>query len=175
MLPLIWAFINVGAFLFFFIIASRAIKLVAEKYGIVASIILVIGLLGLIVNSSANSTNKRMSSRTKSLFVDHNSIGDSYLSNIRIKDNLISHIDLSAAIGKYKNNDSLVVTDAGAYSYGFSAGYKWETNHVMITPIGGTGKFRYAINATETWALLGVPLYTTSGEFEGEFLPVKSE
>lgn len=175
MLQLLWAFINVGAFLYFFINASRAIKLISEKHGILASIVLVIGLLGLIFSKSGDAAGNSGISRMKNSFTDRTNLSETYISTVKIKDNLISHVDLSAVMGKLKNNDSLVVAEAGADHYGFTAGYKWETNDVFVSPVPGTGRFKYSVNATERWSLLGVPFYIKSSDFEGEFLPVKSE
>lgn len=178
MLQLIWAFINVGAFLFFIITAIRAIKLVSEKYGFAATMILIIGALGFIsggMSKSGSSTNKTNFARLPFTFIDRDLVKDQYISEIKVKDNWISQVQINAMMGKYKDNDSLVAVEASASKTGFTAGYSWETNFIHISKIPGIGQFSYMINSTEKWSLLGVTFYTESRLYEGVFFPVKSK
>lgn len=176
MLQLIWAFINVGAFLFFIFTAFRAVKLVAEKYGLAATLILIIGFLGMTFGSNKNAVaSNKTNVHLPFTFVERNLSKDQYFTRTKVKNNWISRVEMTALMGKSKDNDSLVAIEANAGLYGFSAGYSWETLYVHIYPVQGTSQFRYSIIGTENWSLLGVTFYSVYREYEGDFLPVKSE
>lgn len=178
MLQLIWAFINVGAFLFFIITALRAIKLVSEKYGLAATLILIIGGIGIMSSrngSSAINSNTSNNARLPHVYMDRSFAKDQYFTRTKMKDNWISEIEVLALMGKYKGNDSLVAVEAKSMLQGFSAGYNWEPHYVEIKPVQGTGQFRYFVNGTEKWSLLGFNFYTESRDYEGVFFPVKAE
>jgi hypothetical protein len=176
MLQLIWAFINVGAFLFFIITAFRAVKLVAEKHGLAATLILIIGFSGFMIGRNKNTvTNTKTIAHLPFTFVDRSLTKDQHFTRVKVKENWISRVEMTALIGKYKDNDSLVAIEANAGLYGFSGGYRWETQYVHIYPVQGTFQFRYTIIGTENWSLLGVTFYSVSREDEGVFFPVKSE
>lgn len=177
MLQLIWAFINVGAFLFFIITALRAIKLVSEKYGLAATLILIIGGIGImcsrIGSTSIHSTTSN-NARFPYVYMDRSFVKDQYFTRTKIKDNWISKIEVMALMGKYKDNDSLVAVEAKSMLQGFSSGYNWEPHYVEMTPVQGTGQFRYFVNGTEKWSLIGFNFYSVSRNYDGVFFPVKS-
>lgn len=169
MIHLIWTFINVGAALFFIYTAFRAVKLVAEKYGLAATLVLIFGILGIMSSRSDATVRNTVNNRLKYTFVDRDSVRASNFSHIKVKNDLISNIELITLIGKYGTTDSLVVVEANAAQFGFSSGVRWVSDYVEIMPVVGSDQFRYSIYGTKSWSLLGVDFYTHSTNYEGSF------
>lgn len=171
MIHLTWMLINLCLFFYFIFNAFRAVNLVAQKYGLAATLVLIVGILGILNGRSGSANKNQVNAHLQYVFNNRDSLITSNFTSVKVKDNLISEIKLIVLAGKNKTTGKPAVAEAKAVLTGIYGGYWWESNYVDIVPVAGTGQFRYFIDGTKSWNLLGVEFNTYSTHYEGTFTP----
>ena len=171
MVYLLWVIINIGLFLFFIVICFRATSLLKEKFGLIAAIIFVFGLLSFMSNPHDDKFNEEPNGnqiRTWK-FTPEDSVDKhaTFLINIDLEKTLISKYELSIIYGKDKQGQLNIPISANAKTLGFVSGTNWKPSAIMVNRTNDNTKFEYYINGNMEWKLLGATIYYQQKEYKG--------
>ena len=171
MLYLIWALLNVAILVFLILGCIKATKLIKEKFGLLASIVFVVGLLSFVIGSNIDEENKqpRQNQMMTWKFTPQENIEtfSNRFHDLRLQRNLISSYGLSIRYGKDKVDQLNTPIDASSFTVGLVSGTKWEPTSISINKTDDNNKFQYSVSGTVEWKLAGITLFTQSKEFEG--------
>ena len=172
MLHLLWSILNIGIFIFFIVVSVRATKLVREKMGVFAAIVLVFGLLSFISRKPEDPNREpgATSHRTWELVNDPGTFRHD-LSHIKIvfDKNLLSKTVLTVQYGKNVPSGSYQPTAAYTYIEGLIAGTSWRPVSVQVSPTAVPNEFTYEVNGVVEWKLLGTTIVSQAKEWTGKF------
>ena len=170
MIYLFWAILNIGLFIFFIVVCFRATSLLKEKFGFFIAIFFVFGLLSFMCNSNDNNGNRRENGKIRTWeFASRDSL-DKYATNhtnLFLNRNLFSKNQLGVLYGKTRHGDKYVPISAYAHTIGFTSGTSWIPNSIVVIPAKDSLKFEYSVNATTSWNILGVTVFSQTRDYEG--------
>jgi hypothetical protein len=171
MLHLLWALINIGLFIFFVFICFNAAKLIKERFGLLASVIFVFGLLSFVGHSESDEEYNKPNTRSMQTWnlrtSDSSDEGYSYVAEVELEKTLISKYNLGIGYDK----DSLVKksTPVSAFSWitGFQSGTSWNPVSIIVNQTTGNNTFEYEVDGTVGWRLLGMTVYHQPKHWKG--------
>jgi len=171
MIYLFWALLNTGLLIFFIVICYNATKLVKETYGILTSIVFVLGLLSFVGQSNNDNDNKEAnSSQIKTWkFNSIDSLDKSHNNHIEIdlEKTLISKYTLGIGYGKDKQLQNNIPTSANTWTIGFESGTSWKPISIIVNRTDDNNKFEYKVDGTIKWSLLGMTIYSQPKHWKG--------
>ncbi len=171
MLHLFWLLLNIAIGIYFLLICFKATKLVREKIGLIATLILVFGLLSFIGNAKHQNDIKEPNANQmktwKFATEDNLNNNDTYLMNIDLEKNSISTYYLAIKYGKTFQNKLNMPISAYSNSEGFGSSTKWTPNLIILNKTSDNNKFEYNVSGIVEWKLLGFTIYTESKNYKG--------
>lgn len=171
MLYLFWGLLNIGLFLFFIVTCFRATKLVREKFGLFAAVILVFGLLSFITTSGDDNDNREpVSSQIRTWnFASEDSLDRhaTFFIDIELEKNLISKYELGIKYGKDKREPLNIPISANSWTTGFTSGTNWTPSTIIVNRTNDNNKFEYYVDGVVEWKLLGATIYSQSKKYKG--------
>ena len=173
MVQLLWSILNIGIFIFFIVVSVKATKLVREKMGILAALVLVFGLLSFI-SRKADAPNLEPGSstlRTWKFVTDIRPyINDINKIDIVFDNNIISKSVVSVRYGKDTQTGLVKPLKAHTYIKGLVAGTSWRPVSVQVSPTAVPNEFIYEVNGVVEWKLLGTTIISQAKEWTGKFV-----
>jgi energy-coupling factor transporter transmembrane protein EcfT len=171
MLYLVWALLNIGLFIFFIVICFNATKLIKEKFGVLTSIVFVLGLLLFIEQSNVDKDNKEPNSNQIKTWKFNSSDsldkGSIVFRDFDLEKTLISKYSLGIGYGKDKQLQNNIPVSANTWTTGFESGTSWEPISIIINRTDDNLKFEYDVNGTIKWNLLGMTMYSQPKHWKG--------
>ncbi len=160
---IIWGFLNIGLFVFFLYACFNAAKLLRHKFGIITSLVFVLGLLSFVGSINADK-DKVPPSDTNFLPTKYETY---HHSSTILEATPISKYILE--INYKKHNNSQKVTPSKIYSSrrGFVSGTTWKPMSVIMNPTNLPQRFTYNVVGTVTWHLMGISIYTQPKTYQG--------
>jgi hypothetical protein len=172
MFELIWGIFNIIVFIFFFVVCIKSVKFVRHGLGVLAGIVLVIGLLSFISkDDSKNLAEKNIDFYNKELSNNSSKrtfTGNSFCQVVNLEKNLTSNISLDIFFGE-KNND-LVIISANCMKSGLISGTKWNVHSIHVDKPKNKNYCNYFVSGSVDWRIMGLKLYTESKIFEGKVI-----
>jgi hypothetical protein len=170
MFELIWGIFNIIVFIFFFVVCIKSVKFVRHGLGVLAGIVLVIGLLSFISkDDSKNLAEKNIDFYNKELSNNSSKrtfTGNSFCQVVNLEKNLTSNISLDIFFGE-ENND-LVIISANCLKSGFISGTKWNVHSIHVDKSKNKNYCNYFVSGSVDWRIMGLKLYTQNKIFEGK-------
>lgn len=171
MLYLLWGLLNIGLFILLLVICFKATKLLREKIGLIASVIIVFGLLAFVGHLKRDIYNiGPNSNRTKIWnFVSDDSINRNatFFVKIDLEKTIVLKYYLGIKYGKDKLEQLNTPIDAYSLLSGFVSGKKWIPVSIVISKTDDNNKFQYFVSGIVEWNLIGATIYTQSKDFKG--------
>lgn len=173
---LLWSLLNIGLFIFFIVICFKAIRLVKEEVGLMASIVFVLGLLSFGTNSNDDKNDKEPNSdQIKTWrFISPDSIEKNSKSSVilDLEKTLMSKNSLLISYGKDTLQKNFIPMSANSWTTGFVSGTKWRPRSIIVNRTAQHNKFEYFVDGTIEWNLFGSTFYTKAKSYQG-FVLVK--
>ena len=172
MLHLLWSILNIGIFIFFIAVSVRATKLVREKMGVFAAIVLVFGLLSFISRKAdAPNLEPGGSSLGTWRFVSDISAytNDIKKINIVFDNNIISKSVVTVVYNKDPQSGLYKPLEANTHINGLVAGTRWIPLSVQVSPTAVPKEFTYEVIGVVEWKLLGTTIISQAKEWTGKF------
>ncbi len=173
MLHLLWSILNIGIFIFFIVVSVKATKLVREKMGVLAAIVLVFGLLSFISRKAEapNLEPDGSTFRTWKFVTDIRPyIDDINKIDIVFDNNIMSKSVVSVRYGKNTQTGLTKPLEAHTYISGLVAGTSWRPVSVQVSPTAVPNEFIYEVNGVVEWKLLGTTIISQAKEWTGKFV-----
>jgi hypothetical protein len=168
MLELLWGILNIAILIYFIIICFKAIKIVRDNLGGIATLVFVMGLLSFI--SKPNEENNKVKTfkiKDESIIKgDEKSIRNVFSQEIVLEKELASTILATITFKEYDQKIRLL--NAYADRSGFVSGIDWKASNVDITK-NTDNSYNYQITGTKDWRILGLGVYTQFKIFKGNF------
>ncbi|MEC4049647.1 hypothetical protein OX284_009425 [Flavobacterium sp. SUN046] len=168
MLELLWGILNIGILIYFIIICFKAIKIVRDNLGGIATLVFVIGLMSFI--SKPNEENNKVKTfkiKDESIIKGvEKSNRNVFSQDIVLEKELASTIRATITFKEYDQKIRLL--NAYADRSGFVSGIDWKASNVDITK-NTDNSFNYQITGTKDWRILGLRVYTQFKIFKGKF------
>ena len=172
MLQLLWAILNIGIFIFFIVVSVRATKLVREKMGVLAALVLVFGLLSFI-GRKADAPNLEPGGstvRTWKFVTDIRPyINDKKKLDIVFDNNILSKSVLSVRYAKDTLSVLYKALKAQTHINGLVVGTSWRSIYVQVSSTAVPNEFTYEVNGVVEWKLLGTTIISQAKEWTGKF------
>ncbi len=175
MTHLLWGLLNIALFLFFIFICFRGTKLIREKLGLLASLVFVFGLLSFIgkpniPNYGANTNSiKNWQLNTEDNLTKNSTNGI----DVSLEKTLISKYDLTVIYGEDKETKLNVPIKAYSTTTGFISGINWVPTSIVVTNTENSNKFKFHVQGTVEWKLLGATIYSQLKLYNG-FITTKN-
>lgn len=172
MFQLLWAILNIGIFIFFIFVSVKATKLVREKMGVVAAIVLVFGLLSFISRKAEAPNNEPGTSRLRTWkFVTDTApySKDSKSIDIVFDKNILSKSVLSVRYGMDQQSGLYKPLESHTYITGLVAGTSWRPVLVQVSMTAIPNEFTYEVNGVIEWKLLGTTIVSQARDWTGKF------
>ena len=171
MLYLFWALLNIGLFIFFVFICFKAAKLIKEKFGILATIIFVFGLLSFVGHSDDEESNNKPNTnfiQTWNLRTS-DSLAETYTSfvEVELEKTLISKYRLGIGYNKDSLTRNSIPVSAFSDVIGFQSGTNWKPVSIIVNQSTGGRTFEYEVYGIVGWRLLGMTVYHQSKHWKG--------
>lgn len=171
MLHIFWLLLNIGIGLYFLLICFKVTKLAREKIGLIATLVLVFGLVSFIGNANKNDESLEPNSNKiktwKFNFMDSLKSNENYLVKTLLEKNSISNYQLSIQYGKtYPENENIPIS-AYSTSEGFGSCTKWIPKLIILNRTANNINFEYDVSGIVEWKLLGATLYTEIKNYKG--------
>lgn len=171
MLYLFWALINIGLFIFFVFVCFNAAKLIKEKFGIIASVVFVFGLLSFVGHSDGEEPNNRPNAshlQTWNLRTsDTKNEGYRYFLEIELEKTLISKYNLAIGYNKDSVGQNSIPISAFSRITGFQSGTNWKPVSIVVNQTTDSRTFEYEVDGTVGWKLLGMTVYHQPKHWKG--------
>ncbi len=170
MLYLVWGILNIGLFLVFIAICSKATTLIREKMGLFASIIFAPGLLSFITANTGPSNTEPHSSQIKTWnFVSECSLGSKATFGITadLEKTGVSAFDSGIKYGTDKTGLGNMLLSAYFSATGFISGTNWEPVSIIINRTTYTSKFSHTVYNVFQCKLLGATVYSQFKKYAG--------
>lgn len=171
MLYLIWAVINIAAYVYFIYVLIISGKLVRQKLGVLAACVFVLGLLSFMNGSDKNSRSKNNTADTVQKWKQYQS--DSLDKNmnmtnwIKVDSNWISSYSLFYTHGKIKGSNQRIPLEASSTMSGLSLGTQWKPYDINMEPLAHKEGFKYTVYGTVDWYLMGIRIYSQEKTYTG--------
>jgi hypothetical protein len=171
MLYLLWGLLNIGVSVFFVVTCFRATKLVRERFGVLATIIFVFGLLSFFSRSNDSQDNTEPNSnqiRTWK-FSSEDSLDRKATSliDVELEKTLISKFRLGIKYGKDKQQQLNIPISAYSSITGFVSGINWKPSSIIVNRTDNNTKFEYYVDGMMEWKLPGATIYSQFKEYKG--------
>src|SRR5918993_3957259 len=157
MLYIIWAILNAVVFCLFFWMLYKALIMVRDKFGRVASLFLIVGLLSFMGAPKEEEENNFLSLQQAS--VVQNNVGQVSHSTVLKKYPLFA-VHLSVTCDVLPGNKVLKPVSVLAGQVGFVMAHRWEVIHASVQYNATHKKLEYVVGGVIRWNLLGIPFYT---------------
>lgn len=171
MLYLIWAIINIAAYIYFFKVLIISGKLVRQKLGVLAACIFVLGLFSFIgVSHDKEDSLKPGTNDYKmwKLYTDDDRDKNMDMSNwIDLDSNWISHYTLFYKHGLDKGTHQRIPLEANSIMSGMAIGTRWKPYAVNMDPTPDGWHFTYSVRGTVQWYLMGINIYSQDKVYTG--------
>lgn len=167
MLELIWGILNFALLIYFIIICFKAVKVIRENLGGIATLVLVLGLLSFKVNSKdENNRIKTFDLQNVSPKMESEKFeGNEHLNEKKLEQNLLTDFHMSI---KYReNNNEIKLLTAYVNRTGIEMGTEWKPSTVFLNKVHNN-LYEYHVSGSIDWRILGIRLYTQSKEFDGK-------
>ena len=168
MLELLWGILNIAILIYFIIICFKAIKIVRDNLGGIATLVFVMGLLSFI--SKPNEENNKVKTfkiKDESIIKGvEKSNRNVFSQEIVLEKELASTIRATITFKEYDQKIRLL--NAYAYRSVFVSGIDWKASNVDITK-NTDNSYNYQITGTKDWRILGLRVYTQFKIFKGKF------
>ena len=166
MLELIWSLLNISLIIYFLIICLKAIKIIRENWGRLATLVFVLGLSSFISKPNPeNNKVKIFKVQDESKIMNEDKIsGHVFSQEIILEKKLVTTIGATISFKEY--DQEIRVLDIYSDIYGFVGGIDWKPSNVMLNK-NKDNSYNYEINGSKDWRLLGIRIYTQSEEFKG--------
>ncbi len=164
MLQLIWGVLNIGLIISFLLISFRLVRLVKEKIGLLAAIVVVLGLLSF-TSISKNESHKEGEWISISEAIDD--CNDVFTVNVELEKNMVLSQQLIINTGSKNLTKVNVPLSASTLTNGFTSGRNWEVSSVAINPSNDPNMIHYAVTEIVDWNLLWLTIYKERKEFKG--------
>jgi hypothetical protein len=171
MLYILWGLLNIGLFIFFIITCFRATKLVKEKFGVLAAVVLVFGLLSFISNSNKDDNDHQSNSNQIRTWEfnsrDSVDINSTRFMQIALEKTLVSKYELGIKYGKQKEGQINIPLSANSWTTGFMSGTNWKATSIIVNKTNENNRFEYHVTSTVEWKLLGITIYSQPKVYRG--------
>jgi len=168
MLFLLWALLNTGLFIF---ICFKGSKYFRQKFGPIAAIVFVFGLLAFMGRSNSDKDNKEPHSNLiktwKFNSLDSLEKYSNVFIDIDLERTLISKYRLGIGYGKDKQLQNNIPVSANTFTTGFECGTSWKPITIFINRTDNNRKFEYEVYGTIKWNLLGMTIYSQPKHWKG--------
>jgi hypothetical protein len=168
MLYLLWALLNTGLFIFICFKGSRYFR---QKFGHIAAVVFVLGLLALMAEANSDKDNKEPNSNRiktwKFNSLDSLDKNSQVFIDIDLERSLISKYYLGIAYCKDKQLQNNIPVSADTFITGITTGTSWKPGTVMINRTDDNRKFEYEVYGTIKWSLLGITIYHQPKHWQG--------
>ena len=168
MFYLLWCILNIGLGLFFLYLCFRSVKLIGQKFGLLAGFVFLLGLLSFVnhqpkelgVSPDKDKWSWEAVSKDDSLF---------YLpqktQKIILESNLMFNIELSVFYLNQDGENEMIPVRAYCRISGSTSGYKWIPISVSINKTGE--HFEYFVSGEIELSLLGATLHHNYKNYSG--------
>jgi len=150
MIYFLWSLLNLGAAVWFLLIAFRVLKFVRENMGMLSTIIFVVGVFSFIKGTITN-TNKKDDGAGQVIGME------------TLEHALFFNLDLSYASLKDDVKNNKLIGDVRMN--GLVIGHHWNSAITSVDETGGN--LKYEVTGYHQWQLLGIVLYDQPQEFKG--------
>lgn len=161
---IIWALINVSAFIALAYLLFRYTSLINKRVGIIPALLFILGIVNML--SSVTPT------KSTSDVITINEADTTGLSiqskNIPLSDNKLSRILLNITYQYDLSKTNINVLGAYTSPSGLVAGTKWESNLINISK-KDKNTFTYYVSGSYNWSILGISIYKQTKYFEQDF------
>ncbi|HUM97020.1 MAG TPA: hypothetical protein PK275_04140 [Chitinophagaceae bacterium] len=171
MIYLLWGLLNIGLGILFIYLLFKATKLINEKIGLLASLVLVFGILAIMSSSRMQDDKSKTSSEIMKSWdykpSDSINRNSTYMMRIDLETNLISKYQLLINYCKDKTGENIYPLSATVSTTGLVIGTKLKPVFINIKKSDENNKFEYTVNVNMNWRLLGADFIYQSKLFEG--------
>ena len=171
MVYVLWGLLNIGLFVFFIVTCFNATKLIREKVGLFASIILVFGLLSFVARSNRANDNEEPNSNQIKTWTftseDTSYRNATHLPEIDLEKTLIAKYRPGIKYGKDKQTQMNVPISAYSSTTGFISGTNWKPVSINVNRTIDGDKFEYSVNGVVERNLPGARIYSQPKEYKG--------
>lgn len=172
MIYLLVIFINISMGLLFLYVCIKTIKLLNVKYGILISILSVLGIISfmnILLNHSLKSNQDNNTIKTWAFNNENNIVRNtSHLKTIQIEENYFSSYKTFIKYGRSKYSNELVPICANSVTEGLSVGSIWTPKNIEIKNVSDN-HFSYHINGSVTWIVFGIFSIEQPKTYSGDF------
>ena len=163
MIQLLWGLLNIGLSLFFLVICFKALRLIRDNIGYLASIVFVFGIV-----SPMGYENSKLNRKSSWEFAPKDSIITDQQSsvNISLEKALFLKVGLNIHYGYSKTDHQNTPIDASSILTGFTSGLNWKPTSISVYKTTDNLKFKYSVYGVLEWKLFGTTIYTQTKDFE---------
>jgi len=166
---LFWTLLNVGLFLYFIFICLRATRRVWERVGLFAACLMVFGLLSFIGHSKEQI--KQPGPNPGNQWVTEQEEYQRLAPAVSISKNLVRSptykITLDIQCARDPKTGKIVPITASQNGNGLMAGFTLKPSSVYLSQTNEENKYRYYVDCSFAWTLLGLISYHDQRTFTG--------
>lgn len=171
MLYLIWAILNLGILVYFFVTFIDAAKLLREKRGWLPATVFVFALLSAFLHSNMKKDGIQRPAyqdvyEGDFVSLDTLSRRKSYI-EVDLENNWIAKKLLIITYGKGRQGQVNIPTHANSTTMGFWAGTTWTPTSINVSRTADNDTFQYVVLGEVRWQFIGWTIYTQKKKFTG--------
>lgn len=166
-----------GILALFIMLCFRSFKLVKEKFGLFACLVLVFGLLSFMNNPDDDEKKSNIENENSWQFTSPDSLDISTIFVIgkELQNNLISAYNLHIRFAKEKNSNLIHPVSAYAFASGTTVGTKWKMLLISVNRIGDSNEFEYDVTDRVEWKILGLTIIRQANSYKGRVVANKKK
>lgn len=171
MFLILWALLNLLLLIYFIYLSFQAVKLLKEHKGWLSAILFAIVLGAYLAGIPvAKEVEGKYNIKEKSWVLSPNDSleGSSReLHEIILEKNVISSYTVFLHSGKAKEQLHYIPADANIVTVGLSMGTSLYPTYVLFRPTEKKNEYQYEIQATLSWSLINIPVYSQHKSWTG--------
>lgn len=171
MLYALWSLLNLAAFVYVIMLCFKATKIIRDKYGVSASILVTLIVLSLLSQSNRNDEYRNSQAGTnRFVLTPKDSIIqiESVFKTVTMEKNWVSNYELSFYYSTDIHGKPFVPVEAYTTTSGLISGVYWRPESIVINRLSDDGQFGYIVSGVKYWTLLGTTLYIQPVDFRGK-------
>lgn len=171
MFSALWSLFNIAALVYVVVLCFKATKIIRDKFGVSASILVTIIVLSFLSDpGDADSVGRSTgSSSNRFVFVPADSTipAETSFKMITLETNRVTTYELGIWYGKDIHGTPFVPIRAFSSAGGLVSGIYWRPESIIVNRMSDDGQFSYIVSGTKIWRLLGISLYHEAVLYRG--------
>ena len=163
MLYFIWGIFNISIGVYFLIVCFKSIRLIRERFGILATLVFLIGISSFLNFKKPEENVKIFNFENQK--IKNLNCSSSKSEEICLEQNLATNISFHTTFGEI--NNAYKPINSFSYLSGFISGLEWHPKDISINSTQSKNKFDYMIYGCLKWNLFGFTIFTEAKEYKG--------